>query len=156
VALSTRPVTLKKIAMFEFLGCDFHNFSFANKMDSVPNGKIISRSCMRPSKFPIWAGPLQNAMHHNNPNRLQLGKQRRITMMGEPVLIMLVEDNADHAELVIRTMEEPPHCQQDRSTLQTGKVPWITCSGAGIRRPEIQPPPAYHPARPAPAPRGWA
>jgi CheY-like chemotaxis protein len=27
-------------------------------------------------------------------------------MMGEPVLIMLVEDNADHAELVIRTMEE--------------------------------------------------
>ncbi len=27
-------------------------------------------------------------------------------MMGEPVLVMLVEDNADHAELVIRTMEE--------------------------------------------------
>jgi two-component system, response regulator len=27
-------------------------------------------------------------------------------MMDEPVLIMLVEDNADHAELVIRTMEE--------------------------------------------------
>lgn len=25
-------------------------------------------------------------------------------MMGEPVLVMLVEDNADHAELVIRTM----------------------------------------------------
>ncbi|NOH04143.1 MAG: response regulator [Chloroflexi bacterium] len=27
-------------------------------------------------------------------------------MMGEPVLVMLVEDNADHAELVIRTLED--------------------------------------------------
>jgi CheY-like chemotaxis protein len=27
-------------------------------------------------------------------------------MMGEPVLVMLVEDNYDHAELVIRTLEE--------------------------------------------------
>ena len=27
-------------------------------------------------------------------------------MMGEPVLVMLVEDNVDHAELVIRTMED--------------------------------------------------
>jgi CheY-like chemotaxis protein len=27
-------------------------------------------------------------------------------MFGEPLLIMLVEDNIDHAELVIRTMEE--------------------------------------------------
>ena len=27
-------------------------------------------------------------------------------MIGEPILVMLVEDNADHAELVIRTMEE--------------------------------------------------
>jgi CheY-like chemotaxis protein len=27
-------------------------------------------------------------------------------MIGEPVLIMLVEDNVDHAELVIRTLEE--------------------------------------------------
>jgi CheY-like chemotaxis protein len=27
-------------------------------------------------------------------------------MIGEPILIMLVEDNIDHAELVIRTMEE--------------------------------------------------
>jgi CheY-like chemotaxis protein len=27
-------------------------------------------------------------------------------MIGEPVLVMLVEDNADHAELVIRTLEE--------------------------------------------------
>lgn len=26
-------------------------------------------------------------------------------MLGEPILVMLVEDNADHAELVIRTME---------------------------------------------------
>lgn len=26
-------------------------------------------------------------------------------MLGEPVLVMLIEDNADHAELVIRTME---------------------------------------------------
>lgn len=26
--------------------------------------------------------------------------------MGEPVLVMLVEDNADHAELVIRTLED--------------------------------------------------
>src|SRR5215211_7637948 len=27
-------------------------------------------------------------------------------MIGEPILVMLVEDNADHAELVIRTLEE--------------------------------------------------
>ncbi len=27
-------------------------------------------------------------------------------MMGEPILVMLVEDNEDHAELVIRTLEE--------------------------------------------------
>lgn len=27
-------------------------------------------------------------------------------MMGEPVLIMLIEDNVDHAELVIRTLED--------------------------------------------------
>jgi len=27
-------------------------------------------------------------------------------MAGEPILVMLVEDNADHAELVIRTLEE--------------------------------------------------
>jgi len=27
-------------------------------------------------------------------------------MVGEPVLVMLVEDNVDHAELVIRTLEE--------------------------------------------------
>lgn len=27
-------------------------------------------------------------------------------MVGEPILVMLVEDNVDHAELVIRTMEE--------------------------------------------------
>lgn len=27
-------------------------------------------------------------------------------MMGEPVLVLLVEDNADHAELVIRTLED--------------------------------------------------
>jgi len=27
-------------------------------------------------------------------------------MVGEPILVMLVEDNIDHAELVIRTMEE--------------------------------------------------
>lgn len=27
-------------------------------------------------------------------------------MIGEPVLVMLIEDNADHAELVIRTLEE--------------------------------------------------
>jgi CheY-like chemotaxis protein len=27
-------------------------------------------------------------------------------MMGEPVLVMLVEDNVDHAELVLRTLED--------------------------------------------------
>ena len=27
-------------------------------------------------------------------------------MEGEPVLVLLVEDNIDHAELVIRTMED--------------------------------------------------
>ena len=27
-------------------------------------------------------------------------------MKGEPVLVMLIEDNADHAELIIRTLEE--------------------------------------------------
>ena len=28
------------------------------------------------------------------------------SMVGEPILVMLVEDNVDHAELVIRTLEE--------------------------------------------------
>lgn len=27
-------------------------------------------------------------------------------MVGEPILVMLIEDNVDHAELVIRTLEE--------------------------------------------------
>ena len=27
-------------------------------------------------------------------------------MSGEPILVMLIEDNADHAELIIRTLEE--------------------------------------------------
>ena len=27
-------------------------------------------------------------------------------MIGEPVLVMLIEDNIDHAELVIRTLED--------------------------------------------------
>jgi CheY-like chemotaxis protein len=27
-------------------------------------------------------------------------------MIGEPILVMLIEDNADHAELVMRTLEE--------------------------------------------------
>ena len=27
-------------------------------------------------------------------------------MIGDPVLVMLIEDNADHAELIIRTLEE--------------------------------------------------
>jgi CheY-like chemotaxis protein len=31
---------------------------------------------------------------------------RRKSMNGEPVLVMLVEDNVDHAELVIRTLAE--------------------------------------------------
>jgi CheY-like chemotaxis protein len=31
---------------------------------------------------------------------------RRRTMNGEPVLVMLVEDNADHAELVMRTLAD--------------------------------------------------
>ena len=27
-------------------------------------------------------------------------------MIGEPVLVMLIEDNIDHAELVVRTLED--------------------------------------------------
>ena len=27
-------------------------------------------------------------------------------MIGEPVLVMLIEDNVDHAELVVRTLED--------------------------------------------------
>jgi CheY-like chemotaxis protein len=37
-------------------------------------------------------------------NRLPEGKGAK--MNGEPVLVMLVEDNVDHAELVLRTLEE--------------------------------------------------
>ncbi len=38
-------------------------------------------------------------------------------MIGEPVLVMLVEDNADHAELVIRTLEEHRIANQVRHFL---------------------------------------
>jgi CheY-like chemotaxis protein len=31
---------------------------------------------------------------------------KETAMVGEPILVMLVEDNVDHAELVIRTLEE--------------------------------------------------
>src|SRR5215211_8290486 len=44
-----------------------------------------------------------------NPEiRLKWSHHRRKekTMIGEPILVMLVEDNVDHAELVIRTLEE--------------------------------------------------
>src|SRR5829696_1276929 len=44
-----------------------------------------------------------------NPEiRLKLSHQCRKEkiMIGEPILVMLVEDNIDHAELVIRTLEE--------------------------------------------------
>lgn len=35
-------------------------------------------------------------------------------MNGEPVLVMLIEDNADHAELIIRTLEEHKIANQVR------------------------------------------
>ena len=35
-------------------------------------------------------------------------------MIGEPVLVMLIEDNADHAELIIRTLEEHKIANQVR------------------------------------------
>lgn len=38
-------------------------------------------------------------------------------MIGEPVLVMLVEDNIDHAELVIRTLEEHRIANQVRHFL---------------------------------------
>ena len=33
-------------------------------------------------------------------------RRKEKIMIGEPILVMLVEDNVDHAELVIRTLEE--------------------------------------------------
>ena len=38
-------------------------------------------------------------------------------MTGEPILVMLIEDNIDHAELVIRTMEEHRVANQVRHFL---------------------------------------
>ena len=35
-------------------------------------------------------------------------------MNGEPILVMLIEDNADHAELIIRTLEEHKIANQVR------------------------------------------
>jgi CheY-like chemotaxis protein len=35
---------------------------------------------------------------------MKISKEK--VMVGEPILVMLVEDNVDHAELVIRTLEE--------------------------------------------------
>jgi hypothetical protein len=40
------------------------------------------------------------------PHRMHPQFLRRHLMDGEPVLVMLVEDNADHAELVMRTLAE--------------------------------------------------
>lgn len=46
----------------------------------------------------------------NKEKRLELKKimehRKENAMVGEPILVMLVEDNVDHAELVIRTLEE--------------------------------------------------
>ena len=51
-------------------------------------------------------------------------------MTGEPVLVMLVEDNADHAELVIRTLEE--HRIANRCiTFSMGNRRSTICSSAG-------------------------
>jgi CheY-like chemotaxis protein len=49
--------------------------------------------------------------------------RKRQKMIGEPLLIMLIEDNIDHAELVVRTLDEHPiankvrHFQDGQSAL---------------------------------------
>src|SRR5512143_2062790 len=40
------------------------------------------------------------------PHRTHTHFLRRRSMNGEPILVMLVEDNVDHAELVMRTLAE--------------------------------------------------
>lgn len=48
-------------------------------------------------------------------------------MKGEPILVMLVEDNADHAELVIRTLED--HRIANKVIhFWMDKPLWTTCS----------------------------
>jgi CheY-like chemotaxis protein len=37
---------------------------------------------------------------------MNMQNNKEKAMVGEPILVMLVEDNVDHAELVIRTLEE--------------------------------------------------
>lgn len=45
-------------------------------------------------------------------------------MKGEPVMVMLVEDNLDHAELVMRTLEVTA-LPIESATLLTDKLRWI-------------------------------
>jgi len=45
-------------------------------------------------------------------------------MMGEPIMVMLVEDNLDHAELVMRTLENHRIANRIRH-FTDGKLHWI-------------------------------
>lgn len=56
--------------------------------------------------------------------------QKEISTIGEPVLVMLVEDNADHAELVIRTLQDHRIANTIKH-FSDGQSHWITCSVRG-------------------------
>ena len=51
-------------------------------------------------------------------------------MIGEPILVMLIEDNIDHAELVMRTLEEHRIANKVRHFLD-GQSRWITFFAGG-------------------------
>ncbi len=77
-------------------------------------------------------------------------------MEGEPVLVLLVEDNMDHAELVIRTLEDHRIANKIKHFLDGQAALDYLLRRDEYQRPGIQPPPAHDPARPAPAARGWS
>jgi len=62
-------------------------------------------------------------------------------MIGEPILVMLVEDNIDHAELVIRTLEEH-HIGNKVHHFLDGQtaLDFLFRRGEFSESPEVQPP----------------
>ena len=75
-------------------------------------------------------------------------------MIGEPILVMLIEDNIDHAELVIglwRNTALATGC----NISWMGNRPWITCFDRANMQNRIDRTTSCDPFGPAAPPGGW-
>lgn len=64
-------------------------------------------------------------------------------MIGEPVIVMLVEDNVDHAELVIRTLEDHRIANKIEHFLDGQSALDYLFRRKDYEDPEFEPPPAH-------------